>query len=69
MANNAWYGDTCQLLSLQLQGYCVLQGIQCLDCKQFYEAVETWGDHAPLPICGHVLQGEQLVYPDLLQQN
>ena len=33
-----------------------MQGIQCLDCRSFYEAVGTWGhEGGPLPACGHVL--------------
>ncbi|KAL0051390.1 hypothetical protein WJX82_006484 [Trebouxia sp. C0006] len=33
-----------------------LQGIQCLDCRRFYEAVNTWGHEGqPLPTCGHTL--------------
>ena len=33
----------------------LLQGIQCLDCRNFYEAVGTWGHQGgALPKCGHV---------------
>ena len=33
-----------------------MQGIQCLDCRRFYEAVNTWGHEGqPLPTCGHTL--------------
>ena len=33
-----------------------VQGIQCLDCRSFYEAVGTWGHEGEaLPACGHVL--------------
>lgn len=49
-----------QLAPIPLQSSKVLgfpvQGMQCLDCRSFYEAVGTWGHHGEaLPACGHVL--------------
>ena len=33
-----------------------MQGIQCLDCRNFYEAVGTWGHQGgAMPACGHAL--------------
>ncbi|KAK9806889.1 hypothetical protein WJX72_006513 [[Myrmecia] bisecta] len=37
-----------------------LQGFECLDCKRFYEALQTWnGNMQGLPACGHAVAGQQ----------
>ncbi len=35
-----------------------LMGIECVDCRNFYAAIETWGAVGNLPACGHPVRGE-----------
>lgn len=34
-----------------------LTGIECVDCRKFYAAIETWGAVGDLPACGHAVRG------------
>ncbi|BDA48139.1 probable DNA endonuclease RBBP8 at C-terminar half [Coccomyxa sp. Obi] len=34
-----------------------LLGIECVDCRKFYAAIETWGAVGDLPACGHAVRG------------
>ncbi|CAL8462867.1 g2401 [Coccomyxa elongata] len=34
-----------------------LMGIECVDCRNFYAAIETWGAVGNLPACGHAVRG------------
>ncbi len=35
-----------------------LTGVECVDCKKFYAAIETWGAVGNLPACGHAVRGD-----------
>lgn len=35
-----------------------LKGIECVDCRKFYAAIETWGAPGDLPACGHAVTGK-----------
>lgn len=35
-----------------------LQGFDCQDCRNFYQALTSWGGtEPPMPACGHARQG------------
>ena len=38
-----------------------LTGVECVDCKKFYAAVETWGGAGDMPACGHPVRGEPII--------
>ena len=41
----------------------IVQGFDCPDCRRFFEAMKSWGDGQPLPVCGHVesTAGEDMI--------